>query len=133
MSGAREVSGARTSVLVRYLRRVYGAELLARVLELGAPERTPAQLEDLNAWFSEAESNALFEAAESLTGDRDIGRSTGEEVLREHFGTEVVALLRSLGSPGELLRNIATTAAKYSDSASPISSAKSAPAECPKR
>ena len=84
MSGEREVSAARTRVLVRHLRRVYGAQALARVLELGAWERTPAELEDTNAWFSEAESSALFEAAASVTGDPDIARAAGDEADAEH-------------------------------------------------
>lgn len=67
-----------------------------------------------NGWSSYSDACALFEAARDITGQPDVGLRIGEEMLRQHAGTEVAALLRSLGSPGELLRNIAATGSKYS-------------------
>ncbi|HUY20812.1 MAG TPA: sensor domain-containing diguanylate cyclase [Acidimicrobiales bacterium] len=110
----QDVSGALTSVVVRYVRGRVGDEGVARMLELGGETRPAAVLEDPTSWSSHDEAVALLDAAAVVTGDPDIGRHVGEEMLRQHDGTEVADLLRSLGSPGELLRNVAAAAAKFS-------------------
>ena len=49
-----------------------------------------------------------------MLDDPDIGRKAGTEVLRQYVGTEVLALLRSLGSPGEMFRMYPAISAKQS-------------------
>ena len=109
----QDISGAVTSVVVRYVRNRTGEPGVQRMLELARETRPVAALEDPTSWSSHDEGIALFEAARMVTGDGDIGRHIGEEMLRQHDGTEVANLLRSLGSPGELLRNVAAAAAKF--------------------
>lgn len=103
-----------TAVLIRYVERVAGPASVASLLERAGDERPLDEIVDLSGWSSYAEACALFEAARDVTGDPQVGLRIGEEMLGQHAGTEVAALLRSLGSPGELLRNIAATGAKYS-------------------
>jgi diguanylate cyclase (GGDEF)-like protein len=110
----QEISGALTGVVVRYVRKLAGDEGVARMLALAGEARTPGQLEDVTSWSSHEQAIALLEAAGQVLGDPDVGRRVGEEMLRQHEGTEVGNLLRSLGSPGELLRNVAAAAAKFS-------------------
>jgi len=110
----RHVSGSTTGVIVGYVHRVRGVAAVEEMLRRAAEDRTPAELADTSSWSSYAQAIALFDAAAEVTGDPEVARRIGEELLRQHHGTEVAALLRSLGSPGEVLRNVAATAAKYS-------------------
>ena len=113
-SGGRHISGSTTAVLCRYIERVAGRGGLREVLELAGEERSLADLTSLAGWTSYPRACALFEAAREVTRDPQVGFRIGEELLRQHAGTEVAALLRSLGSTGELLRNVAATGSKYS-------------------
>ena len=110
----RHISGSMTAVIVRYVDRVLGADGVEELLRRSGESRPLAEIADLGGWSSYAQACALFESARDVTGDSDVGFRIGEEMLRQHAGTEVAALLRSLGSPSELLRNIAATGAKYS-------------------
>lgn len=110
----QDISGAVTSVLVRHVRNRCGDRGVARLLALAAEPRSADVLENATSWSSHGEAVALFAAAAAVTGDRDVARSIGEEMLRQHDGTNVANLLRSLGSPGELLRNVAAALAKFS-------------------
>ena len=60
------------------------------------------------------ESTALFRAAAQITGDAQIARRVGEESVAQHAGTPVATLLRSLGSPEEVYRQMALAATKFS-------------------
>jgi len=113
-SSRQDVSGALTSVVVRYVRNRAGAHGVEQMLLLAGEHRPVADLENPTSWSSHDELIALFDAAARVTGDGLVGRHVGEEMLRQHDGTEVANLLRSLGSPGELLRNVAAAAAKFS-------------------
>ena len=62
-------------------------------------DRTPVYLDDVSNWIWYHEAVALFEAAAELTGDPRIGRGVGEEMVRQHAGTPVATLMRSLGPP----------------------------------
>ena len=49
-----------------------------------------------------------------MLDDPDVGRKAGIEVFRQYAGTEVLALLRSIGSPAEMLRAYPAISAKQS-------------------
>jgi diguanylate cyclase (GGDEF)-like protein len=110
----QDVSGAVTGVLVRLLRRQGGDDLVQQVLDLAGERRAPSVLEDPTSWSSQDEALALFGAAEAVVGDPSLARRVGEEMLRQYDGTSVAQALRSLGSPAELLRNVAGALAKFS-------------------
>lgn len=110
----RHISGSTTAVVCRYVERVAGAAGVREMLGRAGEVRPLETIVSLSGWSSYSQACALFEAAEAVTGDPDVGLRIGEELLRQHSGTEVAALLRSLGSPGELLRNVAATGSKYS-------------------
>src|SRR5205823_5369199 len=60
------------------------------------------------------EAIALFDAGAEVSGDPSIARHVGEDAVRQHAGTAVATLLRSLGSPEEVLRQVTQTATKFS-------------------
>jgi len=109
----QDISGAVTSVIIRTVRNRSGDAGVAQML-FSAGEKRPAEvLEDPRSWSTHDEAIALLGAAGHVTADPDIGRHVGEEMLRQHDGTDVANLLRSLGSPAELLRNVTAAAAKF--------------------
>lgn len=110
----RDVSGSMTGVLLRQLRAGHGDDMVARVLTLAGEHRTAVELEQLDTWSRYQQVVDLYHAALTLTGDARIGRRCGERLMQEYSGTGVDAVLRSLGSPGEVLRNVAQAAAKFS-------------------
>jgi len=112
----QDVSGAVTSVIVRYVRQVSGDEGVIRMLQLAGDTRPAQVLEDPTSWSSYAEALRLFEGARAVTSDPAVAMHIGEEMLRQHQATEVGDLFRSLGSPGRLLANVARAAAKFSTS-----------------
>lgn len=114
METARETSGVTTRLIVRYVRERGGDEAVARVLERAGSRRTAAELEDESAWTSYAEKIALFRAAAEVFDDADVARRIGETVIKERVGLGVKVLLRSLGSPNQVLREVSRTAAKFS-------------------
>jgi diguanylate cyclase (GGDEF)-like protein len=112
-SGQGRVAGSITGVIVRQLRTVAGDEGVARALEIASVRQHPDELEDPASWSSYNDVVALFKAGIEVTGEADFPLRCGEETLNQYAGTEVTALLRSLGSPGAVLRNIAVTVSKF--------------------
>src|SRR5689334_20110240 len=111
--GGRHLACTQSSVLLRLVRRVRGEDGLKELLELAGSTRSVAYLDDTTNWISLDESLALFKAAAELTGDAQIARRVGEEAVAQHAGTPVATLLRSLGSPEEVYRQITLTASKF--------------------
>ncbi len=110
----QDVSGAVTGVVVRYVRARTGEFGVGQMLAAAGDSRPAQVLEDPRSWSSHDEALKLIIAAGEITGDPEIGRHIGEEILRQYDGTDVANLLRSLGSPAELLRNVTAAAAKFS-------------------
>jgi diguanylate cyclase (GGDEF)-like protein len=100
--------------ILRQVRTVAGQRALPELLELAGSQRTLEFLGDNNNWISVDEAIALFEAAKQVTGDPTIPRRVGENAVRQYAGTQVATVLRSLGSPEELLRQITVVAGKFS-------------------
>src|SRR5579872_725075 len=111
---ANETSGLTTRAIVRYIRSVGGDDAVRRVLERSGIARSLAQLEDESSWSTYEEKIGLFDAAAEVLDDPAVARHIGETVLRLRVGMGVVVLLRALGSPELVLRNISATAAKFS-------------------
>ena len=111
--GQGRVAGSITGVIVRLLRQDAGDEGVARALAIADVRQSPDQLEDVAAWSPYNDMVRLFDAGIEVTGDADFPRRCGAEMLNQYAASEVTALLRSLGSPGEVLRNIALGASKF--------------------
>ncbi|MHB1487290.1 MAG: EAL domain-containing protein [Acidimicrobiales bacterium] len=112
----RDTSGAITATMLSWVRKTCGPEAVERMLVLAGETRSASELEDETTWSTYLQATALLDAAVAVSGRADASRLMGEEMLVQVIGTEVGALLQSLGSPGELLRNVAASGAKFSTS-----------------
>jgi diguanylate cyclase (GGDEF)-like protein len=103
-----------TSVLLRLIRSRGGDAAVAEVLELADAQRELAYLENVDNWVSLDEATALLAAGVRQTGEELFARRVGEHTLRQHAGTQVATVLRSLGSTEAVLQTVAQTAARLS-------------------
>ena len=103
-----------TSVLLRTVRSVVGEAGVREVLDTAGSTRDIEFLEDTDNWVSLPEAVALLSAGVKVSGDHDFARRVGAETVRQHAGTQVATLLRSLGSPEAVMQGITTAAAKFS-------------------
>jgi diguanylate cyclase (GGDEF)-like protein len=110
----RHICCTMTSVLLRTIRSARGDTGVNAVLEAAGSRRDVAFLQNTDNWVALDEAVALLEAGVKVSGDPDFARRAGAETVRQHAGTQVATLLRSLGSPEAVLAGITTTAAKFS-------------------
>ncbi len=103
-----------TSVLLRLVRSDGGEAAVASLLERAGIEREVSYLEHVDNWISLAEATAMLEAGVEQMGDPLFARRVGEHTLRQHAGTQVATLLRSLGSTEAVMKAIAQSAARLS-------------------
>ncbi|HEV3132242.1 MAG TPA: diguanylate cyclase [Acidimicrobiales bacterium] len=87
---------------------------VTQILARAGEHRSTTDLQRPGGWSTYEQGLALFRAAAEVLDDPDIGRKAGMDVLRQYAGTEVLALLRSLGSPGEMFRAYSAISAKQS-------------------
>jgi diguanylate cyclase (GGDEF)-like protein len=112
--GAQHLANSMLGALLGVVHQKAGDEGVARVLERAGERRSPADITRADGWSSYPEGLALFRAAAAVLGDDDVGRKAGVEVFRRYAGTEVLALLRSIGSPAEMIRVYPSISAKQS-------------------
>jgi diguanylate cyclase (GGDEF)-like protein len=110
----RHICCSMTSVLLRLVRSEGGDAAVAELLERAQIQHEPAYLENVDNWVSLDEACAMLEAGVQQTGDPSFARRVGEHTLRQHAGTQVATVLRSLGSTEAVLQAIAQTATRLS-------------------
>ncbi|HWX97170.1 MAG TPA: diguanylate cyclase [Solirubrobacteraceae bacterium] len=103
-----------TSVMLRLVRSTGGAAAVAELLARAGVQREPSYLENVENWISLDEATAMFQAGVELTGDQLFARRVGENTLRQHAGTQVATVLRSLGSTEAVLQAVAQSTARIS-------------------
>jgi diguanylate cyclase (GGDEF)-like protein len=103
-----------TSVLLRLIRNEGGEPAVAQLLERAEVKREPSYLENVDNWISLDEATAMFEAGVQQTGDPLFARRVGENTLRQHAGTQVATVLRTLGSTEAVLEAVTLSAARLS-------------------
>ncbi len=111
--GSRDVTGAVTGVLVRYVRTLAGDAGVLRMLALSGEFRSGAMLESPDTFSTHEQAVTLFHAGAQVTGDGDIGLHVGEEMLRQYRGTDVDEHFRSLGSPSAMAAQVADSVARF--------------------
>jgi diguanylate cyclase (GGDEF)-like protein len=102
-----------TAVLLGEVMDFGGEEAVADLLRRAGSSRSPEYLTDITNWVSYEEANALWEAGTYLTHRPSFSRQVGEVAARRLKGSPVAALLRSLGSPEAVYRQMSVTAAKF--------------------
>jgi diguanylate cyclase (GGDEF)-like protein len=110
----REIACSMTSVMLRLVRSTGGEMAVAELLERAGIEHEASYLENVENWISLDEATAMFQAGVDLTGDPLFARRVGENTLRQHAGTQVATVLRSLGSTEAVLNAVALSAARLS-------------------
>jgi diguanylate cyclase (GGDEF)-like protein len=110
---ARELSNSLIGAVLAYVRQA-GGPSVEEVLEEAGDSRPLTELEDASNWSSYEQTRRIFAAAARLYDDQGIGRSVGEGLFSRYSSSQVVELLRSMESPGEVLRLVADVATKQS-------------------
>jgi diguanylate cyclase (GGDEF)-like protein len=102
----REVSGAVIITVIDMVRAQRGDAGVAQALALAGESRTFSALGDAEAWSSQAETVALFNAAALVTGDGAVGLHVGESLLFVPDATGFTDRLHALGSPEVALKHV---------------------------
>jgi diguanylate cyclase (GGDEF)-like protein len=110
----RQICCSMTSVLLRLVRDGGGEAAVADLLERSEIRHEATYLENADNWVSLDDACALLEAGIQQTGDPSFARRVGEHTLRQHAGTQVATVLRSLGSTEAVLQTVAQTATRLS-------------------
>jgi len=103
-----------TAVLLSEVHRLGGEEAVAELIARAGSRRSPDYLTDITNWISYDEATSLWEAATQVTRRPYLSRHVGEQAARRLSSSPVAALLRSLGSPEALYRQMSVTATKFS-------------------
>lgn len=111
---ARETSGATTGGLLRYVRHVGGEDAVPELLRRAGTSATAAELEDQSRWWSYATRIRLFEAATDVLDDPATMFGVGANVLRTGLAHSLVILLRAMGSPRQVFRQLPRAVQKFS-------------------
>jgi diguanylate cyclase (GGDEF)-like protein len=110
----RQLANSMLGALLAVVHHMAGDDGVTKVLARAGELRSVPELERANGWSSYAAGRLLFRSAAHELDDPDIGRKAGVEVFRRYAGTEVLALLRSIGSPAEMIRAYPGISAKQS-------------------
>jgi diguanylate cyclase (GGDEF)-like protein len=102
-----------SAVLLAKVHAFGGDHAVGQLLALAGSKRPPQYLLDITNWISYDEALALWSAGKSVTQNPRFAYALGEEAGYRLSGSSVAALLRSLGSPEELYRQITTAAVKF--------------------
>jgi diguanylate cyclase (GGDEF)-like protein len=109
-----QVACSTSSVLLRRVRATLGDQGVEDVIARSGVAHPAAHLEDIGNWIAYEDSIALFEAAAELTADDRLAQRVGEETVRQHAGTPVATLFRSLGSPQAVYEQLSIGVGKFS-------------------
>ena len=110
---ARETAGSTTLLVVGYVRERLGDEGVAELLRRARIQRPLAELEDISSWSSYAERIRLFQAATDLTGEPDAMFEVGASAIRQSVAHSLVLLLRAMGSPRTVFKQLARAVPKF--------------------
>jgi diguanylate cyclase (GGDEF)-like protein len=111
---ARETSGVTTGGLLRYVRRSTGEDAVARVLELAGVPYTAEELEDQSRWWSYDTRIRLFTAATEVVADPALMFRVGAAALQSGLAHSIVIVLRAMGTPRQVFRQLPRAVAKFS-------------------
>jgi len=113
---ANETSGVTSALLLAYLDRVGGPDVVAKVLQACGLDHREKELRDENSWFSWETKVALFEATASILDKPDFVSEMASCALDANVGGGLKVALRTLGSPQFVLRNIVSANARFNRS-----------------
>src|SRR3954471_23470114 len=109
-----QISCSMASTLVRHVRTQAGDDAVAEILRRSGVEHSAAYLDDPSNWIWQNEAIDLLVASAEVLDDPEIGLHVGEQTVRQHAGTPVATMLRSLGSPEAVFEQLAVAVSKFS-------------------
>jgi diguanylate cyclase (GGDEF)-like protein len=110
----RETSGATTGGLLRYVRAHGGDDAVAQVLARTGLPYTAEELDDQSRWWSYDTRIRLFTAATEVLGDPATMFKVGSTALHSGLAHSIVLLLRAMGTPRQVIRQLPRAVAKFS-------------------
>src|SRR3954466_9938767 len=109
-----QISCSMASTLVRHVRTQAGDDGVTEILSRSGVEYSAAYLDDPSNWIWQHEAIELLVAAAEVLDDPEIGLHVGEQTVRQHAGTPVATMLRSLGSPEAVYEQLTVAVSKFS-------------------
>ncbi|MGY1705159.1 diguanylate cyclase domain-containing protein [Geodermatophilus sp. SYSU D00697] len=110
----RETSGATTGLVLGYVRRQAGDAAVSEVLRRAGVSTPAEQLTSPSHWTSYETRIRLFAAATEVLGDPATMFRVGREALAHGLNPALVLLIRAMGSPGQVYRQLPRAVAKFS-------------------
>jgi diguanylate cyclase (GGDEF)-like protein len=114
VSEARETSGVTTGLLLAHVRRRGGEPAVAEVLRRAGVPYGAEELSVPSRWTSYDTRIRLFRAATEVLGDPDTMSAVGREALVHGLHPGLVLLVRAMGSPRQVYRQLPRAVAKFS-------------------
>jgi diguanylate cyclase (GGDEF)-like protein len=112
-AGPRETAGVTTRLIVEYVRQRAGEQAVPLLLEAAGDPRPVEVLLDERSWSTYDQKIALFQAAEDLTGDRQVAFHIGATVIEAQVAAPLKVMLTALGSPQQAIRSCARANGKF--------------------
>ncbi len=109
-----ETSSATTRLILGFVREHAGDAGVAEVLRRADLSADAAVLESETRWVSYDVRIRLMAAATEVLGDRDAMFQVGASVLRQSVSPSLVLLMRALGSPAQVFRQLPRAVGKFS-------------------
>ncbi|MEA2437989.1 MAG: hypothetical protein QOF65_2545 [Thermoleophilaceae bacterium] len=109
-----QISCSMASTLLRHVRTRAGEEGVQDILTRSGVEHAATYLDDPSNWIWQQEAIELLTAAAEVLDDPQIGLHVGEQTVRQHAGTPVATMLRSLGSPEAVYEQLTVAVSKFS-------------------
>jgi diguanylate cyclase (GGDEF)-like protein len=110
----RHFSCSMTAVLIDRVRREVGESGVGELLSDAGSNRSLEYLEDIGNWISYDEAISLWQAGKKVTGDPQFPRHAGEDTVRKLGSSSTSTVLRSLGSPEALVRQLTVATSRFS-------------------
>ncbi|MCL3862764.1 bifunctional diguanylate cyclase/phosphodiesterase [Actinotalea sp. K2] len=109
----RETSGATTTLLLRYVRAQGGQGAVEKVLARAGVAHLAGDLEQMSHWVGYDTRIRLFEAATEVLDDPGAMFGVGSQAIRHGGSNHVVGLVRAIGSPREIFRQLPRVVARF--------------------
>ncbi|MDQ1673286.1 MAG: hypothetical protein QOC98_1848 [Frankiaceae bacterium] len=113
-AGGRETSGVTTRLILSYVQDHGGDAALDALLRVADVSESRAELQDETRWVSYTTRIRLFEAAVEVLKDPRCPLGMGATALRDGLNHSVVLVLRALGSPRQVYRQLPRSVPKFS-------------------
>jgi diguanylate cyclase (GGDEF)-like protein len=111
---ARETSSATTAGLLRYVRQQGGPAAVEETIRRAGVPHTVDELVDAASWTSYDTRIRLFTAATEVLGDPRTMFEVGATALARGLSPSVVLVIRAMGSPRQVIRQLPGAVLKFS-------------------